>query len=359
MRNKWTILCLTISVAVTGAFTGCAKQSGTVSSQSHISAASDDNGIFDTGSDPFGNAADSVSSGASTASTASGKATSSKSTASVTTTTNSKPLASFIQEAASRMPKVNLTDKTITILSHAQHTVPDVLAAAYPGFTINNVQVSDDMVLTRFVTMVNAGTPPDLFWGNYTPQVIAKQYVQPWDSYINFSSDLWKDVKVSNDNWKIGGKYYYAVVQPGRQNVFMYNVKLLKAKGITEPAELFKQGKWDWDALADMTGKLTVDSNNDGTPEQYGLALDGNAFAFLFSAGTDFVKFTNGQPVNMVKSADVTRAMAFYIKLNKDYKLYTGANPVDAFDQGKVAIVNTQKWVEINHKSKIASGAVM
>ena len=61
----------------------------------------------------------------------------------------------------------------------------------------------------------------------------------------------------------------------------------------------------------------------------------------------------------MLLSAEVTRAMEFYIKLNKDNKLFTGGNMTEAFERGEIAILNTQKWVALKNKDKIASGESM
>lgn len=357
-------------------FSACGKKptDGKTSSQTPdtgtSTSATDDDGIFDPGDNPFGddttisdeNPNDTTAGqNGETSPTTSGNKINrpSSSSSSSTPKTTLAPPTSELEAAAARMPKVNLTNKTVTILSHAKHEAPEVLGVAYKGYTLKSEQVSTDAVMTRFVTMVNSGKSPDLLWSDYNPQLIAKQYVQAWDSHIDLNNDIWKGVKPSIDNWKVGGKHYYIFATGGRQNIFLYNRAMFKAKGLTEPAELFKQGKWDWDALENMVKKLTIDENNDGKPEQYGLALDGGAHAFVFSTGTDYVKFTNARPKNMLLSAEVTRAMEFYIKLNKDNKLFTGGNMTEAFERGEIAILNTQKWVALKNKDKIASGEYM
>ncbi len=52
------------------------------------------------------------------------------------------------------------------------------------------------------------------------------------------------------------------------QMVLYYNEDMLKEKGVSVPTT--------WEELKEATKKLTVDKNNDGTPEVYGLALENN-----------------------------------------------------------------------------------
>lgn len=379
MRRRWTGG-FTLLLAAALLLTACGNETDTSKApdpSGTATAATQDDGIFDPGDNPFGEetlATPGTGSGGS-------RVTGQKATGSVkpsptdkagktvkpAVTTKSQAVgvkptepADYLKTAAGRMPrpKGKVTDTTITILSHATHEVPKVLNAAYPGFKVNCQQVSSDALMSRYVTLVNSDKSPDLFWNDYNPQLIAKQYVQAWDGHIDFNTEMWKGVKESIDNWKVGGKYYYIFPSGGRQNIFLYNRAMFRAKGLAEPAELFKQGKWDWDALADMAKKLTIDENNDGKPEQYGLGLDGGAHAFIFAAGTDLVKFTNGRPKNMLLSAEVTRAMEFYVKLNKENKLYTGSKMIEAFERGEIAILNTQKWVALKeaNKKKVESG---
>lgn len=66
------------------------------------------------------------------------------------------------------LPDIEIKDKTLTILSHAEFETPKLLQSKY-GVTIDDIQVSTDTVITRLVTMVNSNNSPDLFWANYTP----------------------------------------------------------------------------------------------------------------------------------------------------------------------------------------------
>ncbi|MCI6277364.1 MAG: ABC transporter substrate-binding protein [Clostridium sp.] len=60
----------------------------------------------------------------------------------------------------------------------------------------------------------------------------------------------------------------YAFPLNKSQMVLYYNEDMLKAKNVEVPKT--------WDELKEAAKKLTVDNNNDGTPEVYGLALENN-----------------------------------------------------------------------------------
>ena len=51
-----------------------------------------------------------------------------------------------------------------------------------------------------------------------------------------------------------------------------YNKSMFDEAGETYPTDLFDKGEWDWNKMLELAETLTIDSNRDGTPEQYGLA---------------------------------------------------------------------------------------
>ena len=60
--------------------------------------------------------------------------------------------------------------------------------------------------------------------------------------------------------------------------------------GETYPTELFDKGEWDWNKMLELAETLTIDSNRDGTPEQYGLANEEQEH-ILYTTGKHFVTF--------------------------------------------------------------------
>lgn len=365
MKKKWLAIVLAMLICgLTALLPGCQKESTPSSDTTTAEVSSEDDGIFNTdnifGDDTSSeNVASGETSGISSVGTSSSGQTTTpgKNSSQSSGKTSSVDIHTGTGALGDNLPNIQIDNKTLTILSHAKFETPKLLESKY-GVKIDTIQVSGETIITRFVTMVNSNQSPDLLWGDYNPQLIAKQYVTPWDGKIDFSSQYWKDVKASNDNWKVGGKYYYAITAPGRQNVVYFNRNLFKAKNLDDPAKLFKEGKWNWTTFKKLVQELTVDKNNDGTPEQYGLSIV-TPSSFLYTTGTDFVKFVGGQPKNMIKSNEVARAMQMYIDLNKENKLYTGSDAHEAFAKGKIAMIASEKWVKSYFTKQMETGEMM
>ena len=85
---------------------------------------------------------------------------------------------------------------------------------------------------------------------------------------VGLSDESIKDVPemfLKDGEWD--GKQYAFPLNKS-QMVLYYNEDMLKAKNVEVPKT--------WDELKEAAKKLTVDNNNDGTPEVYGLALENN-----------------------------------------------------------------------------------
>lgn len=126
----------------------------------------------------------------------------------------------------------------------------------------------------KLQTLIAAGTPPDLFdmW---------EGYVQPYAAngvLLNLDPFFERDDKVKKDDLlpaaKLGGSWQDSVYafsigfMPGPISVY-YNVDHLQKAGLPDPSS-----DWKWDDLREVAKALTVDSNGDGTPEQWGLVFD-------------------------------------------------------------------------------------
>lgn len=147
-----------------------------------------------------------------------------------------------------------------------------------------------NVVTDKLLSSLSAGTGPDLV---VLPPDTAKGYItqHAFESTDDFYSDSKNDTAVLRKNvvkdGMVDGKHYGVPMGDAPYSVY-YNKKLFEKAGITEadyPKTL--------DDLAKLAQRLTVDSNNDGTPEQYGIALSdkeaGYIPTFLQAAGTDLV----------------------------------------------------------------------
>ena len=116
-----------------------------------------------------------------------------------------------------------------------------------------------------------SGQSPDFFPADDMdtfPKGAIKQQFEPIDDYIDYNSELWADTKDIADQFSINGKHYIAVIQPTPSYACFYNKTTIEDEGFEQPADLFAEGKWDWDVFEKMCLDFT-----DAEEDKY--ALDG------------------------------------------------------------------------------------
>jgi len=121
--------------------------------------------------------------------------------------------------------------------------------------------------------------------------------------------------------------------------VLYYNKALFKAAGLNpdKPPQT-------WDELVEYGKKLTVDTNNDGTPDQWGLSLVLKAdtgcvyywLASLWQAGGKL--FSDDYTKSRFNEAPGVEAMQYWIDLVHKHKIMPLAPPDKGFETGLIAM---------------------
>ncbi|MFG6446455.1 ABC transporter substrate-binding protein [Microbacterium sp. P07] len=124
-----------------------------------------------------------------------------------------------------------------------------------------------------------------------------------------------------------------------------YNKTMFEAAGVSVPTT--------WDEWVDAAKTLTVDTNGDGEPEQYGLALQDNVtvgngvWPSLFKSGGGDVVTGDGEVV--IDSAENVETLAFWADAVQAGKFsptgVTGADADGLFSAGKVAMTLGGPWM--------------
>lgn len=67
--------------------------------------------------------------------------------------------------------------------------------------------------------------------------------------------------------------------------VFFYNIEMFEREGLSDPYQLYLEGKWDWETAGDLARQLTKDTNGDGQVDQWGLSsiTDWSIYPFMLS----------------------------------------------------------------------------
>ncbi len=135
------------------------------------------------------------------------------------------------------------------------------------------------------------------------PRGAIKEMFVPIDDYIDFNDPLFAGVKDTADLFQWNGKHYVLVNDVTGDNcVVIYNRDTIEENGLEDPAKLFAEGKWDWNAFQNQL-KQFVDVDN----EQYG--IDGWWYEGGLSAtcGVPYIGIQNGKLVNNLKDPAIER----------------------------------------------------
>ncbi len=126
----------------------------------------------------------------------------------------------------------------------------------------------------KLQTLIAAGNPPDLFdmWEGYIQPYAKNGVLLNMDPLFESDSQVSKDdlVPAALDaaSWD-GGVYAFIIgFMPGPVSLY-YNPAHFETAGIATP-----RADWTWDNLREAAIALTLDTNSDATPEQWGLGFD-------------------------------------------------------------------------------------
>jgi multiple sugar transport system substrate-binding protein len=238
------------------------------------------------------------------------------------------------------------------IISRFEEANPDILVQ------LEAVAGSD--YYTRLLTQIAAKRPPDIMQvgDDAVPMFVDKGAFVLLDDYIKGTDGL--DTSI----------YLPGLLEPGQWNGeqwllpkdysplgVYYNKKIFDQFGVPYP----KDG-WTWDDLLATAKALTKDTNNDGTPEIWGIQLPASwttGFEYWVDAAGGRLISEDGQKfVGYMDSPEVQNAVTFYSDLYNVHKvapppadlaMWGGGNT--EFDQGKAAMRLFGRWPEAGYKS--------
>lgn len=169
--------------------------------------------------------------------------------------------------------------------------------------------------------------------------------VLPLDDYIDYSSSWYS--QTANNLLYVDGQHYsympdeYSVNSLGY--FIVYNETLLEKANCEMPADLYAQGKWDWDAFAKIAEQTTVVT--DGEVTQWGVGGSNLLDALCLSNGFQLIGMDTGKKqfsCGLYTDAG-TNVLNFLKKLTFDLKAcdgnYGGHNSKITFGDSKTAML--------------------
>lgn len=179
--------------------------------------------------------------------------------------------------------------------------------------------------------MLGTHTAPDLFWlkGYTSPSYLSFNVLKSLDPYLEADTDFDNDdfFPVFRDAFLKDGKCY-GIAKDFNVYVLFYNKKMFEEAGI-------EAAPTNWEELYDFSKQLTVDKDQDGKIDQYGLVIEPvheMVMPFVFQNGGTF--HTESGELTLTEPAFI-EAMEYYLKLYKD-KVATIPTDVGASWNGDV-----------------------
>lgn len=166
-------------------------------------------------------------------------------------------------------------------------------------------------------------------------------------STLNFKEEKWNQnvLKMTSFSGHIYG------MSPDREvgyGVF-FNKKLLQEVGFgaEDLYDLQKNGTWTWSEFEKVLKACTRDTDDDGTPDTWGMAGFGSEYfsAAIHASGADFVtKDEKGYFVNQMDSEDLLSALTWADEMRQKYskpqsEQSVASDSVDDFNKGEAALL--------------------
>lgn len=221
-----------------------------------------------------------------------------------------------------------LENTTIKFISHwdlnpgdGQVVPPNIqmFRDKYNG-TIEWVQTTWEERYNDIAKYVLAKNSPDFFPAmdmDGFPKGAMKGMFQPFDDYLDFNSDLWKDSKEVNDAFMFNGGHYVAATSAYPQYICIYNPVTIKENGFEDPAELYLNDEWTFSKFEEMCKDFT-DPEND----KYGLDGWWYSYALNDAGGVPIITMENGKLVSNIDDPTVDAVQNFMYELNKSGVCY-------------------------------------
>ncbi len=179
--------------------------------------------------------------------------------------------------------------------------------------------VGYDDVRTVFTDSTLAGEPAaDFFrmqrsW--FVPGMIAQEMVLPISDYVDLAGaeNAFGDESQINIG-TYGDKSYGIAGDVGGFGLY-FNRGLLADLGLENPHDLFANGQWTWSKMLEMMRAATQDTNNDGTPDTWGItAKDEDLLGILVASnGSNLVDLAARQ--EKLSDPKTIEALEFYKQL--------------------------------------------
>lgn len=139
---------------------------------------------------------------------------------------------------------------------------------------IKYINIPYDQLYKKLTTSVMAGSPcADLI--NIAAGMVLSaaqaNMIQDLDTIVPANSDMFKEQLILHPDKFMGKTYAMSTYDVGTAGAFIgFNRSIIKKLGVEAPDQLYKEGKWTWDAFEQIAKAATKDTDGDGKIDQWG-----------------------------------------------------------------------------------------
>lgn len=135
---------------------------------------------------------------------------------------------------------------------------------------------------------VFSGKPPDVGGSALNIAFVEQGMVEPWDDFL--TEEDYADIYPSALEACRWEGHIWAMPWYKTAYVMLLNLDLFRAANVTPP----RNHQWTWEEFLDKMKSLTVDLDDDGIPDQYGVGFnifpeEFESWAFLYNEGTEIL----------------------------------------------------------------------
>ena len=231
------------------------------------------------------------------------------------------------------------------VVEEFESTHPNIVVKinGYPFEQMFEVIETKMQVKSDEIDILNVDAP---LVANYS----IKDYLEPLDKYFN-SEEKGEFVDAALNGGSFDGQFMAAPLNSSSVGMYI-NVDLFKKYGVEIPSK-DPAKRWTWKQVVEAAQKLTVDTNNDGQTDIWGLAFDQFSRPYQMlplaqSLGGSGVSPDGFKSTGYITEKPWIQAAQFYQDLFNKYKISPlGMGPFQSpelFKAGKLAIILTGPW---------------
>lgn len=247
--------------------------------------------------------------------------------------TTTPPPSTMGQEEQSKAEEIEvkefeLENKSITFLASwarnpANGKNKDVALELFQtryGGEVIDIVVPDGERYDKLASLVTTGNSPDFFSAgdmDAFPMGAINAMFQPLDSYIDYTDKWWNDKQALNEQFVFNGKHYVGAVGAEINVLMIYNKSVVAQTGSADPADLLKEGKWNWDTCRELMNTFCAMSENNYATDGWWVAQ-----GFSGTTGVPYIGMKDGKVVNNLNDPLIEDAQNFLYNLRRDDMAY-------------------------------------